>query len=207
MIFNLMFIIGTLLLMLYLISQAGDLGQMGQAIRAINLPWLMGAVGCFTAHVLIEGLAVYLFFRYQQLRVSLGSCELVGLIGIFYSNITPAATGGQPMQVFALKKRGVPPGIGTSALAVKFFCWQCAMLSVGAVLWVCFGSFVYRVLGSAVWLVAVGYFLNSLMVAAVIMLAISRNTCARRSFFWRTWPISCAWSGTWPRPLPGWTRR
>ena len=103
MIFNLMFIIGTLLLMLYLISQAGDLGQMGQAIRAINLPWLMGAVGCFTAHVLIEGLAVYLFFRYQQLRVSLGSCELVGLIGIFYSNITPAATGGQPMQVFALK--------------------------------------------------------------------------------------------------------
>ncbi len=175
MIINIAFIIGTLLLMLYLISQAGDLGEMARALGAIDLAWLAGALACFSAHVFIEGLAVYLFFRYQQVRVSLGFCELVGLIGIFYSNITPAATGGQPMQVFALKKRGVPPGVGTSALAVKFFCWQCALLVVGAALWACFGSFVYRVLGSAVWLVAVGFFMNSLMVAAVILLAISRN--------------------------------
>ncbi len=175
MIINIAFIIGTLLLMLYLISQAGDLGQMAQAFQTINLLWLVGAVACFSLHVLIEGLSIFLFFRYQQVKVGLGSCSLVGLIGIFYSNITPAATGGQPMQVFALKKRGVPPGVGTSALAVKFFCWQCALLAVGAVLWALFGSFVHQVLGRTVWLVVVGFFLNSLMVAAVIMLAISRN--------------------------------
>ncbi|MEJ1731428.1 lysylphosphatidylglycerol synthase domain-containing protein, partial [Escherichia coli] len=84
-------------------------------------------LGCFTVHVLLEGISLFLFFRYQQVDVSLGSCEVVGLIGIFYSNITPAATGGQPMQVFSLKKRGVPPGVASSALAVKFFCWQCAL--------------------------------------------------------------------------------
>ncbi len=87
------------------------------------------------------------FFRYQQVDVSLGSCEVVGLIGIFYSNITPAATGGQPMQVFSLKKRGVPPGVASSALAVKFFCWQCALLAMGGVFWLIHPGFVHSVLG------------------------------------------------------------
>ncbi len=175
MVLNAAFILGTLLLMLYLISQAGDLGEMAQAFQTIKPLWLLGALGCFSMHVLLEGIAVHRFFRYQGVKISLGSCELVGLIGIFYSNITPAATGGQPMQVFALKKRGVAPGVASSALAVKFFCWQCALLLIGALFWIFHGSFIYQVLGKGIWLVALGFFLNSLMVAAVIMLAISRN--------------------------------
>ena len=175
MVLNAAFILGTLLLMLYLIGQAGDLGQMAQAFQSVKLRWLLGALACFALHVFLEGFSVHRFFRYQQVRIGLGACQLVGLIGIFYSNITPAATGGQPMQVFALKKRGVPPGVATSALAVKFFCWQCALLVIGAAFWVFNGSLVHQVLGNAVWLVVLGFFLNSLMVAAVIMLAISRN--------------------------------
>ncbi|MDD4080924.1 MAG: lysylphosphatidylglycerol synthase transmembrane domain-containing protein [Eubacteriales bacterium] len=175
MILNIAFIIFTFLLVLYLVGQAGDLGEIAEAFRTVSLVWLLGALGCFAAHVLLEGLIVFLFFRYQQVDITLGSCSLVGLIGMFYSNITPAATGGQPMQVFSYKKRGVSPGVATSALAVKFFCWQCALLVLGAFLWIAFGPFVYQVLGNALWLVGVGFFLNSVMVALVILLAISRN--------------------------------
>ena len=172
---NITIILASLLLMLYLISQAGDLGEMFKAFQTVHLGWLLGALGCFSVHVLLEGISLFLFFHYQQIDVSLGSCEVVGLIGIFYSNITPAATGGQPMQVFSLKKRGVPPGVASSALAVKFFCWQCALLAMGGVFWLIHPGFVHSVLGKGVWLVALGFFFNSLMVAAVILLAISRN--------------------------------
>ncbi|MGI6688309.1 MAG: lysylphosphatidylglycerol synthase transmembrane domain-containing protein [Christensenellales bacterium] len=175
MVLNAAFILGSLLLMLYLISQAGDLGAMIQAFQAVKPLWLLGALACFSMHVLLEGMAIHLFFYYQKVRIRLSSCQLVGLIGIFYSNITPAATGGQPMQVFALKKRGVPPGVASSALAVKFFCWQCALLLLGALFWAFHGSFIYQILGKGIWLVALGFFLNSVMVAAVILLAISRN--------------------------------
>lgn len=175
MVLNISFIIFMFLLMLFLISQAGDLGQMAGAFRTVSLRWLLGALGCFIAHVFLEGLIIFLFFRFQEVDISLGSCHLIGLVGMFYSNITPAATGGQPMQVFSFKKRGVPPGVATSALAVKFFCWQSALLLLGAILWIAYDPFVYQVLGSALWLVGVGFFLNSLMVGLVILLAISRN--------------------------------
>lgn len=172
---NIGFIVLTLLLVLYLVSQAGDVTQIVNAFGSINPWWLLGALGCFAAHVLLEGLILRIFFSFQQVKTTWKACSLVGLIGMYYSSITPAATGGQPMQAFALKKRGIASGVGYSALAVKFFCWQCALLLIGAVLWAVSGKYVFSVLGSGVWLVVVGFFLNSLMVGVVILLAINRN--------------------------------
>jgi uncharacterized protein (TIRG00374 family) len=175
MLLNIGFIILMLLLMLYLVSQSGDVNQILAAFRSINPWWLGGALGCIVLHVLLEGSILYIFFRFQKVKAGWLSCNLIGLIGIYYSNITPAATGGQPMQVFALKKRGVPSGIGYSSLAVKFFCWQCALLLIGAALWMFHGAYVYQTLGKAIWLVVLGFFLNSVMVVLVILLAINRN--------------------------------
>lgn len=175
MLLNIGFVFLTMLLVIFLVVQAGDPGEILDAFRTINPWWLAGALGCFVVHVLLEGLIMRIFFHFQSVRISWASCNLVGLIGMYYSSITPAATGGQPMQAFAFKRRGVPSGIGYSALAVKFFCWQCALLLTGAVLWIAFGSFIYQLLGKGVWLVALGFFFNSLMVFLVILLAISRN--------------------------------
>ncbi len=175
MLLNIGFIFLTLLLVLYLVSQAGDITQIVGAFQRINPVWLVGAAAFVAVHILLEGLILKIFFSFQQVSVKLSSCNLVGLIGIYYSSITPAASGGQPMQAFALKKRGISTGIGYSALAVKFFCWQCAMLLIGALLWILNGSYVHGILGKGVWLVALGFFLNSLMVTLVILLAINRN--------------------------------
>lgn len=175
MLLNIIFIVLTLLLMLYLVSKAGDPQLILTAFTTINPWWLAGAVGCFAVHVLLEGLILRVIFYFQKVPITWGSCNLVGLIGMYYSSITPAATGGQPMQAFAFKKRGVPSGIGYSSLAVKFFCWQCALLLIGAALWILKGSYIHMLLGRGVWLVALGFFFNSLMVTIVILLAINRN--------------------------------
>lgn len=175
MLLNIGFILLTLLLVLYLVSRAGDVDQIIAALASVNPKWLLLAVICFIAHVLLEGLILRIFFYFQNVRITWASCNLVGLIGMFYSSVTPAATGGQPMQVFALKKRNVPSGVGYSALAVKFFCWQCALLLTGAVLWILFGSYVYSLLGKGVWLISLGFFFNSLMVVLIILLSINRN--------------------------------
>ncbi len=175
MLLNISFIVLTFLLVLYLVSQAGDVNSIITAFASIKPIWLVAAVLCFFTHVILEGLILKIFFYFQDVKISWASCNLVGLIGMFYSSVTPAATGGQPMQVFALKKRKVPSGVGYSALAVKFFCWQCALLLIGAILWIFYGSYVYSLLGKGIWLVVLGFFFNSLMVILVIMLAINRN--------------------------------
>ena len=174
-IFSGAFILGTFALVLYFAFSSGDFTRIGQAIITINPWWLLGGVGCFFIHMSMEGGLLYIFFRFQKIAVKFRHCISVGLIGMYYSSITPAATGGQPMQVFALKKRGVAPGLTSSALAVKFFCWQCALLMLGAVAWTANAGLVEKSLGQGIWMVWLGFLLNGIAVAAVILLAISRN--------------------------------
>lgn len=174
-ILNYLFIIVTFAMVLYFAFSSGDVSQIGRAIRDINPWWLLGGVGCFLIHMSLEGGSLYVFFRFHRLRLSLRTCLRVGLIGMYYSSITPAATGGQPMQVFSLKRRGIPAGVASSALAVKFFCWQCAMLLLGAVAWAISPGLVRATLGQAVWMVSLGFLLNGIAVVFVILIAISRN--------------------------------
>lgn len=170
------FIVLTFVFVIVFIFKTGDLGQIADAFRSINPYWFAAAVGCFAVYVFFEGWSLSLFFRFYNVKLKLGSGILVGLLGMYYGAITPSAAGSQPMQVFSLKKRGVPPGIASSVLAVKFFCWQLSFMLAGTALWFTHSRLVYDTIGqTGIWLLIFGYLINFLMVGAVILLSISRN--------------------------------
>lgn len=175
-ILNALLIAGTFAMVLYFAFQSGDITKTGEALRSVNPWWLLGGLGCFTMYVLFEGGILQLYFRLQGARVRMGDSMRCGLIGMYYSAITPAATGGQPMQVFSMKKRGISAGLTSSALAVKFFCWQCALLLSGAAAWALNTRLVADTLQQGIWMLRLGFFLNGIAVAGVILLAVSRNT-------------------------------
>ena len=170
------FIALTFVFVLVFIFKTGELDQIGAAFRSINPFWFAAAVGCFVVQAFFEGWSLSLFFKFYGVKLKLGPGILVGLLGMYYGAITPAATGAQPMQVFSLKKHGVPPGVASSVLAVKFFCWQLSFMLAGSILWITHSSLVYDTIGTAgIWLMVAGYLINFLMVGAVILLSISRN--------------------------------
>lgn len=75
-----------------------------------------------------EGGIIRLLMRSQSIGISLGKSMKIGLIGIYYSYITPSSTGGQPMQAAYLRRDNVPVGLSTAVLIMKFFCFQCAFV-------------------------------------------------------------------------------
>ncbi|NLJ63863.1 MAG: flippase-like domain-containing protein [Christensenellaceae bacterium] len=172
---NMLFIVGTFAVVVYFALKSGDIEQIIQAMRSMNPLWFFGAILCFFSYAFFEGFITYTFFRFQKIPISINVNILVGLIGMYYSSITPAATGGQPIQVYSLKKRGVPTGISSSALAVKFFCWQCAMLILGGILWCLNPQLIRDNMQGGVWFLVIGFVVNALTVVLVILLAISRN--------------------------------
>lgn len=159
----------------YFALRSGDINQIGKALLQVNPIWLLGGVACFAVSAFMEGFIPYTYFRLQKISTRLRACVRVGLIGMYYSSITPAATGGQPMQVYSLKKRGIPPGITSSALAVKFFCWQLSVLLLGAVLWILHPTLVSVHMKEAVWLLPIGFLANGVAVLAVLLLSFARN--------------------------------
>ncbi len=168
-------IVITLAAVLFFSARGGDIGDAWTAMRSADLFWILAAVGSWCVFMTFEAMGLHVFFRQQKVKIKFRLSLLVALIGSFYSAVTPAATGGQPMQVLALKKRGIPAGTSSSGLAVKFFTFQTALLSLGGLLWILNPSIVWACIDRAKWIVIAGFVINGLTVAVVILLAINKN--------------------------------
>ena len=174
-ILNALVIFFTIGLVIYLGATNGDIDDTWRALRSADTGWVIAAAGSFLVFILFESLGLHVFFRHQGIKAKLRSSLMVSLIGMFYSNVTPAATGGQPMQVFAFKKRGVPTGVSSSGLAVKFFCFQTAVLTLGGLMWILNPGIVGQCIDRGRVIVVTGFVLNGITVLAVLLLTINRN--------------------------------
>ena len=172
---NALVIVVTLGLVLYISARGGDIGDIWVAVKSADFRWIFAAIGSWCVFMTFEAMGLHVFFHQQKVKIRFRVSLLVALIGSFYSSVTPAATGGQPMQVLALKKRNIPAGISSSGLAVKFFTFQTALLTLGGLLWVLNPAIVLSSIDKAKWIVFAGFVLNGLSVVAVLLLAINKN--------------------------------
>ena len=156
---NFAFIFGTLAIVLLLGVNGQEMSGAMEALKSIGPEWIALCVLAWAAYLCIDAASVYFFLRRQGYHITVRYALFVSISGIYYSNITPGATGGQPMQVYYLKKRGIPIGIGTSALTVKFFSFQ----------------FMLAALGTVLWILIFGYVYNVICVSFVLMMAVSKR--------------------------------
>ncbi len=172
---NALIIVVTLGLVLYLSARGGGISSAWTALCSADWRWIAAALGCWCVFMTFEAMGLHVFFHQQKVKIKFRLSLLVALIGSFYSSVTPAATGGQPMQVLALKKRNIPAGISSSGLAVKFFTFQMALLSLGGALWLMNPGIAAACMEDAKWIVFAGFILNGLSIVAVLLLAINKN--------------------------------
>ncbi len=169
-----LFIAATLGLMIVLVFSNNELGSAWDALLTLDARWTLVAFLCIVVNVLFDTLSLHYFLRKQKYPVSLGAACHASLTGFYYSNITPGASGGQPMQVYSLSKQAVPVAIGTSAISIKFFAQQMMMVLVTSVLWFCNRGFVDTQLAAAKWAIYIGYALNFASIPLILLVALHR---------------------------------
>ncbi len=103
-----------------------EFGNVFRTIANLTPGFLALAVLVTVVYFLFEGGIICLLMRSQKIPMKMGSAMKIGLLGIYYSYITPSSTGGQPMQAAYLRRDKIPVGVSTAVLIVKFFCFQCA---------------------------------------------------------------------------------
>ncbi len=105
-----------------------EFGNVFYTITHLNPGFLGMAVIITVVFFFFEGGIILLLMRSQNIPMRMGAGMKIGLIGIYYSYITPSSTGGQPMQAAYLRRDNVPVGLSTAVLIMKFFCYQCAFV-------------------------------------------------------------------------------
>lgn len=172
---NFLFLLFTFGVVLFIGLSGNDIEELGQALRQFSPVYFLLCLGCWLLYLLTDALSVKFFLMSQGVHLGLLDSVHAAIVGLYYCNITPGASGGQPMEMYTLSKKNVPIGISGSALAVKFICFQVMLLIVGFVMWICNYSFIIEHTQGIKWLVIIGYIVNMFSISGVILMSISRK--------------------------------
>lgn len=170
----------------------GDIKAIGETFASIakgnNYVYLLLAMLLTLIYFFLWPLSLVFFSRALDIKAGTWDLYCVGVSEQFYNDVTPGAAGGQPYQVYALNSIGVETGKATGAVlatyvtfllvtnlyafvALVFFPYYIKGVSTGDV--TVFGATVNST--TFIWIVAVGYFLNTLNLVCMILLGFNRK--------------------------------
>lgn len=173
--FSFLFLLITFGVVLYVGFSGNDMEALIEALINLSPVYLLACLGCWMLYVLMDALAIHHFLWMQGKKIKLWQSLHAAMTGVYYSNVTPGATGGQPMEMYRLSRYGVSIGISGSGMTVKFIVFQAVLLLAGAVLWLLNLPFVNAHTEGLKWFVLLGYVVNFFSIGLLVMMAISRR--------------------------------
>lgn len=160
-------------------SQAFSLAQFWQYITNASPLYLLLAFLCMICFILFEAVALLVVCRAFGYRPSFWSGCIYSASDIYFSAITPSATGGQPASAYFMMKDKMPGVMVTIILLVNLFMYTLSIVAIGAV---CFAfdwqSFMqYDTLPQV--LIAVGFLVQVGMVVFFLLLLMKHQLLKR----------------------------
>ena len=163
-------------ILLYFLYTTDGITAMGEIILTLKLQWLLIAVGAAVLCWISEGFALNLLCIHLYPEWRYRKSFFVGMIGLLYNAITPFSTGGQPMQIYTMRKMGMDTGKAGSIIAVKTITYQVVMVLYSLVLVAAKLRFFQTSVSNFSFVTIIGLVTNGTFIALVILFMISETT-------------------------------
>lgn len=135
-IFNVAFLILVFLLTIYYIFKGQDLEEVVSYIRNSNPVFWGTGVILVVLFILSESVIIFYMMRSVGQKVKMSHCCLYSFVGFFFSCITPSATGGQPAQIYFMKKDKISIPVATVILMIVTITYKMVLVMTGVAVFV-----------------------------------------------------------------------
>ena len=168
--FNVSFLLVVFGLTVYGVFHGEDLGAMAEAIRSSQIKWLIPGVCLVVFFIWGESIIIWYMMRSFGIRLQKRLCLLSSSVGFFFSCITPSASGGQPMQIYYMKKEKIPIPVSTVILMVVTITYKLVLVVIGLGILIFGRGFLHRYLEGILPVYYLGLTLNVFCVAFMTIL-------------------------------------
>lgn len=135
-------------------------------------PWLFAAILSALGFIIFEGAALCVICRAFGYKVRFGRGFVYSASDIYFSAITPSASGGQPACAYFMIKDGIPGSVTTVVLLINVTMYSLAILVIGIFVAI-FMPAVFMSFGLASKvLIILGYIVQIALVAFFVMLLV-----------------------------------
>lgn len=140
------------------------------AMKQMSFAHLLLAIAIALFFISAEGIMIWYLLRSIDGTSSLFSCIRCSFIGFLFSGITPSATGGQPMQLYYLKRDGNSWSLSSVALMTVALMYKLVLVLFGVGILLFWHAPLRGYLGTGYYrLFLLGLTLNTLLVVGLLM--------------------------------------
>lgn len=168
--FNVSFLLVVFGLTVYGVFHGEDIGAMAEAIRGSQIKWLIPGVCLVVFFIWGESIIIWYMMCSFGIRLKKRICFLFSSVGFFFSCITPSASGGQPMQIYYMKKEKIPIPVSTVILMVVTITYKLVLVVIGLGILIFGRGFLHRYLEGILPVYYLGLTLNVFCVAFMTIL-------------------------------------
>ena len=130
-IFNGVFLAVVFALTIYGVFHGEDLSSMMDAIHRADKRWLIPRIALVAFFIWGESIIIWYMMRSSGIQLKKRTCFLFSSVGFFFSCITPSASGGQPMQIYYMKKEKISIPVSTVILMIVTITYKLVLVVIG----------------------------------------------------------------------------
>ncbi len=173
MIRNIILFLGLIALTYWLIFKDQDMGELYKLIKSTNKIYLiLGALVMFMYYVM-EAFNIKCLLKVFGDKASLFSSLKYTFIGFFFSAITPAATGGQPIEIYYMNKDNHSGPNSTLIMLIQLCGFQISTILLGIICAI-INHNIFT--GGLFWLFLLGLTINGLALFIMLVCIFSKET-------------------------------
>lgn len=170
---------GVMALTFWNVFRNQDFAEIAVSIRRMSIPYIVAAIFLAMLFVAGEGSMIwYLLGKFEETE-RLSRCIAYSFIGFFFSGITPSATGGQPVQLYYMRKDRHSVSASSVVLMTVAVIYKFVLVLVGVGLLLFFRETLRKVLQGYYGLYFVGLFLNVVLVLLLFLVMFSPGIIRR----------------------------
>ncbi|MGI6108479.1 MAG: lysylphosphatidylglycerol synthase transmembrane domain-containing protein [Eubacteriaceae bacterium] len=153
---------------IYAVFSSSNLTEVWASVKQMPAGYMAAAIGFGLLFVCLEGFMIWYLLSSMNGTSRLYQCLAYSFIGFFYSGITPSATGGQPMQLYYMRRDGNDISSSTVVLMTVAVMYKLVLVILGLLILFFWNTPLRSFLHGYYYLYLLGIFLNVVLVAAIL---------------------------------------
>ena len=161
-------------LFIYMVKVDG-LDNIIELLQTVDYKWVFAGIGCLLIYWICDILTLHIPIKRMYKTQPITNSIKVAMLGQLFNNITPFASGGQPIQAYELTKTGKRVSDSLSAMAIKFIVTQTALVISTFTVVILEFNFFKELMQDYLWIAVIGFLVNIIAIILVILAGIKKK--------------------------------
>lgn len=175
MVLSVIFMVALIVVTFAVIFKDNSLADIINIVKTVN-PWFLSCAFLMAGgYMLFQALTFKLPLNRLGVKRSIWNNLGFAFVGVYFSGITPSATGGQPMQLYYMKRNGISTADASLTLLMTNIAYQAVVMLYGIVMLILRWNFVSGTVAAMKVLIIVGYLIAGAVLLGLMFVTFSKG--------------------------------